>query len=171
MSSILMLITTNELKGEFVERGAQNWAISNGLKCFHCPTNSTLGKGMDAIFINEDTGQFIVSESKWISSNHNVGIGSLSKTNSGKQLSDDWMFKGEELGNNAMNRTTGLTPVQRSELLAAREAGKISTQLVVVKPKHGGAGITQKLTDDPKFGANGSEKLGDIVIIEVPINL
>ncbi len=162
-------LTTTAAKGEFGERAAQSWARSNGLECYFCSAD-TSAKGIDNIFRNPSTGEFIISESKWISSNHNVGIGSLSNTSTGKQLSDSWIFEPNGNGQNALDRTAGLTATQRSALEAASDAGKIRTQLVVVKPKHGGAGVTQKLTEHPLFGTNGSQKLGDIVIIEVPIN-
>jgi hypothetical protein len=162
-------LTTTAAKGEFGERAAQSWARSNGLECYFCSAD-TSAQGIDNIFRNPSTGEFIVSESKWISSNSNVGIGSLSSTNSGKQLSSNWMFGNSPNANSALNRTPGLTGAQRTEIYNASLSGNVSTQLVVVKPTHVGAGITQKLTDNSTFGTNGSEKLGDIVIIEVLIN-
>jgi len=162
-------LTTSKAKGEFGERAAVQWAKSNNLELYHV-SSTTSDKGIDAIFRNKSTGEFIISESKWVSSNSNVGVGSLSNTSTGKQLSMDWIFTKNAQGTSALDRTTGLTNTQKDKIKAARQQGNLSTQLVVIKPKHGGAGITQKLTNDPKFGVDGSEKLGDIVIIEVPIN-
>lgn len=163
------LVTTGA-KGEFVERAAQNWATSRQLSCYFCSAD-TNAKGFDNIFMDAD-GNFIISESKWISSNSNVGLGSLSNTNSGKQLSDKWMFGANLDGgpDSALSRTPSLTQSQRAELRAAFQNGKIKTQLVVLKPKHIGAGVTQRLTTDGTFGTIGSSKLNDIVIIEVSIN-
>jgi len=120
-------------------------------------------------------GEFIISENKWIGNGpkggtSNVGLGVLSSTvTDKKQLSQDLMFEGGIVGSNALTRTPGLSPEQTNEIFEAFQAGNVRTQLVVVKPHHVGAGITQKLTDDATFGTKGSEQLGDIVIIEVPI--
>ena len=118
----------------------------------------------------DNAGNFIVSESKWITSNTNVGVGALSNTNSGRQLSDNWMFGGGLTGNNALTRTPGLSSTQRQELINAFDSGRVRTQLFVVRPRHVGSGVTQRLANDATFGANGSQKISDIVIMEVPIN-
>ncbi|MFC3123424.1 hypothetical protein, partial [Agaribacter flavus] len=82
-----------------------------------------------------------------------------------------WMFgvNGDGVGS-ALSRTSNLTQSQRTELLTAFQNGNVRTQLVVVRPRHVGSGVTQRLANDATFGANGSQKLNDIVIIEVPIN-
>ncbi|MCY7296087.1 hypothetical protein [Alteromonas sp. a30] len=163
-------LTSAGAKGQFGEAAAQSWARSNGLECYFCSAD-TSAQGFDNVFRNPSTGEFIVSESKWVSSNSNIGVGTLSNTNNGRQLSESWMFgvNGDGVGS-ALSRTSNLSQSQRTELLTAFQNGNVRTQLVVVRPRHVGSGVTQRLANDATFGANGSQKLNDIVIIEVPVN-
>ena len=162
-------LTTNAAKGEFGEKASQLWATSNGWDTFY-RSSSPNSTGLDNVYINTTTGKFVIDESKWVSSNSNVGLGTLSNSTGNRQLSREWLIGGGPNGNNAINRTPGLTDSQRQNIYNAVNSGNYETQLFVIRPRHVGSGITQRLANDPTFGANGANTITNIVIMEVPIN-
>lgn len=162
-------LTTNAAKWDFGEKASQLWATSIGWETFH-RSSSPNSTGLDNVYINPTTGKFVIDESKWVSSNSNVGLGTLSSSTGNRQLSRDWLIGGGPNGNNALNRTPGLTDSERQKLFNAINSENYETQLFVVRPRHVGSGITQRLANDATFGANGTNTITNIVIMEVPIN-
>ena len=66
----------------------------------------------------------------------------------------------------ALSRS-GLSQRQIDTLVDAFNAGKVRTQLVVMKPKHLGAGVTKGMANHKQLGAGSGLPLNDIVIIEM----
>ena len=161
---------TDQQKGVFTEFAGRDYAQKYlNWECIYC-VKDTVPQGVDNIF-KDEYGNYIIQETKWISAATNVGSGSLSDwTSNGqkyKQMSEEWIFGVNNRGDNSAlsrsNLPTGLLP----QLLKARAEGKIRTQLVVMKPKHLGAGVTKGLSSHKQLGANAGLPLNDIVIIEL----
>ncbi|MBZ2164288.1 hypothetical protein [Alteromonas stellipolaris] len=124
--------------------------------------------GIDNIY-KDSNGNFIIEESKFVSGSGNAGLSGLSSTADGRQLTDNYLF-GPNNDGEALSRTSGLSQSQKEEIRAAFDSGKIKTCYTVVKNRHAGAGVTQGLTKQPELGVGGSSQIGEIVIIELPLN-
>ncbi|OBP16175.1 hypothetical protein A5320_01790 [Rheinheimera sp. SA_1] len=141
-----------------------------GMSCYFC--NGTPNQhGIDSIF-KDAQGNFVITESKFIGTGSNFGVGSLAGSGANKQMTDTWLYGSQLNGSadSALARTPGMSKQQKDELLIAFKAGKVRKQVVVVTDQHRGIGVTDKLSKHPEFaGTAAKSKLDHIVIIELPI--
>ncbi|WP_102794601.1 transglutaminase domain-containing protein [Bowmanella denitrificans] len=163
-----MTTTTKALLGE---KAAIDYSTKQrGMTCYFC-SGTPSQNGIDSIY-KDAQGNFVITESKFIGTGSNFGLGSLTGSGVNKQMTDNWLFgaRGQGGPDSALYRTPGMTQQQKEQLVAAYGAGKVRKQIVVVTDQHRGLGVTEALSKHAEFGGSAAKsKLDHIVVIELPI--
>ena len=71
---------------------------------------------------------------------------------------------------NAIKSTKGISQKNQNRMRQAFASGNYRTELIVVKPRISGTSINRNFARNATFGANGTDPIDRVRIIEVDVN-
>ena len=148
-------------KGELGERAAyqvaddREWDVAEGFT-----KDSANQQGIDLIAYDAETDEYVLIEAKFTSRSGNVGKGDLSRTSSGRQMSDEWIISAIRRMDDAGTIDADL----RKDLLESFPGNTRKEMVVVKNTGRTGKTITDSLTD-PELGIDRTTviKTGEVV--------
>jgi hypothetical protein len=130
--------------------------------------------GLDRVYLDPNTNEVIIVESKFIEGRQNVGGGRL-RTRVDREpqieLTHEWIFGSGPGKPGAIDRSLRNGDIDLATKMFIEQAdveGRLHKELVVVRNRHSGRTITDRLSRHPELGGEGTKPIRRTTIIELP---